>query len=125
MARLWTVANGIMLGMFAFSAFLQLNDPDPLAWVAVYGAAAAVCWLEIRRRARVWPALALAHVAFIWAGYIGYRVHDVPLGALFAQWEMKDLRIEEAREMYGLTIVGIWMMVIVIVHGAAARRRTR
>lgn len=37
----------------------------------------------------------------------------VPISSLFAAWEMKDLRIEEAREMYGLTIVGVWMIVIV------------
>jgi hypothetical protein len=43
-AKLWTVANWIMLALFAFSAVLQLNDPDPIAWVAVYAAAAAVCW---------------------------------------------------------------------------------
>ena len=40
--RVWTLANGIMLLMFLFSTVVQLNDPDPLTWMAVYAAAAAV-----------------------------------------------------------------------------------
>ncbi|MEO7822999.1 MAG: transmembrane 220 family protein, partial [Gemmatimonadaceae bacterium] len=43
-----------MLLMFVFSTAVQLNDPDPLAWMAIYAAAAAVCGLEIRRRGPVW-----------------------------------------------------------------------
>ena len=123
-AKLWTVANGIMLALFAFSAVLQFNDPDPLAWVAVYLAAAVVCGLEVRRRTKVWQPLALLLVTFIWAGYLAFRAYDVPIGALFAEWEMKNLRIEEAREMYGLMIVGIWMMVITIARAVRARTPT-
>jgi transmembrane protein TMEM220 len=58
----------------------------------------------------------LALVAFVWAGYIGRAVHNVPLSALFAEWEMNDLRIEEAREMYGLIIVGAWMTAVAYVN---------
>ena len=119
-AKIWTAANGIMLALFVFSAVVQFNDPDPLVWVAVYGAAAAVCWLEVRRRAKVWQPLALSLLAFGWAGILASRAYDVPIAALFAEWEMKDLRVEEAREMYGLTIVGIWMMLITIVRAVRA-----
>ncbi len=119
--RFWTLANGIMLLMFLFSAAVQLNDPDPLAWMAVYAAAAAACGLEMRRRLPVWAPAAISIIAFIWAGSLYYRAHGVPLSALIAEWEMRDLRVEEAREMYGLTIVGIWMIVIVTVRWARAR----
>jgi hypothetical protein len=120
-AKLWTAANGIMLALFAFSAVLQFNDPDPLAWVLVYGTAAAVCSLEIVRRATVWEPLALAIVALFWAGWIGARVHNVPISSLFAEWEMKDLRVEEAREMYGLLIIAVWMIGIVVARVKRAR----
>ena len=118
---LWTVANVIMLMMFALSVVVQYNDPDPVAWMAVYGAAVVICGLEVRRSTPLWAALGLALVALAWAGYIAMRVHDVPLGALVQAWEMKDVQVEEAREMYGLTIVGVWMLAI----SAAARRRSR
>ena len=111
--RFWTLANGIMLLMFLFSAAVQLNDPDPLRWMGIYGAAAVVCGLEIRRQAPPWTAVALALIALVWAGSLYYRAHEVPISSLFAEWEMQDLRIEEAREMYGLTIVGVWMIAIV------------
>jgi hypothetical protein len=114
-ARFWTLANGIMLLMFLFSAAVQFNDPDPLRWIGIYGAAAAVSGLEIRRRAPAWAPAAVALIALVWAASLYYRAHDVPISSMFAEWEMRDLRVEEAREMYGLTIVGVWMIVIVSV----------
>ena len=111
--RLWTVVNGIMLLMFLFSAVVQLNDPDPLTWIGIYGAAAIVCALEMRRRLPAWAPVAIGAIAFVWAGSLYYRARGVPISSLFAEWEMQNIRIEEAREMYGLTIVGIWMIVIV------------
>ena len=117
----WTVANGIMLLLFLFSAVVQLNDPDPLVWIAVYVAAAAVCGLEVRRRTPAWAPLALALVAILWAGTLYLRAHDVPISALFAEWEMRDIRVEEAREMYGLTIVGAWMLLVAAVGWARGR----
>jgi len=111
--RWWTLANGTMLLMFLFSAAVQLNDPDPLVWMGMYGAAAVVCGLEIRRRAPLWAPVTVAVIALVWAGSLYYRANEVPVSSLFAQWEMRDLRIEEAREMYGLAIVAVWMIVIV------------
>ena len=113
-ASIWTLANGIMLLMFVFSAAVQFNDPDPLVWVGIYAAAAVVCGLEIRRRAPAWAPVAVALIALVWAASFYSRVSDVPIGSLFSAWEMRDLQIEEAREMYGLAIVGVWMIVIVI-----------
>ena len=101
-----------MLLMFLFSAAVQFNDPDPLTWIGIYGAAATVCALEIGRRLPVWVSVAIAVIAFVWAGSLYYRAHDVPISSLFAAWEMQNLRIEEAREMYGLAIVAVWMIVI-------------
>lgn len=119
--RFWTSANGVMLLLFLFAGAVQLNDPDPLIWVGIYVAAAAVCGLEIRRRTPLWAPPALALITLVWAGSIYYRVRGVPVSLLFAEWEMRDLRIEEAREMHGLAIVGMWMLAIVIVRRLRAR----
>ena len=122
-ARLWTLANGIMLLMFLFSAAVQFNDPDLIVWISIYAAAAAVCGLEIRRRAPPWAAVAVGLIAIVWAGSLYFRAHEVPISSLFAEWEMRDLRVEEAREMYGLTIVGVWMIVIASVGWARTTAR--
>lgn len=111
--RAWTVAHGIMLLMFLFSAVVQINDPDPLPWMAIYIAAGVMCVFEIRGRSPLWAPLALAGIALAWSGWIATRARDVPIGAMFAEWEMRDVGVEEAREMYGLAIVGIWMLVII------------
>jgi hypothetical protein len=119
--RLRKLANLIMLLMFVFSAVVQLNDPDPVRWTAMYCAAAAMCALEIRRPISAWVPATLAIIALVWAGTLYGRAHSVPLSALVAEWEMKNPNIEEAREMYGLTIVAIWMLAIVGVRWARAR----
>jgi hypothetical protein len=121
-SRIWTAANAVMLAMFAFSVAVQFNDPDPLLWMAIYGVAAIVCGFEMRRMTPLWAAALVAVTALMWSGWIALRVHDVPFGALFAEWEMQDVDVEEAREMYGLAIVGIWMMFIA---GVAWARRSR
>ena len=116
-------ANLVMGVLFLFSAGLQFNDPDPVAWAAIYGAAAAVCvWFAVgRMRGRLARALAfaIATVALVWSGVIAARTSShVGLLQLFESWEMQNVAIEERRETYGLLIAGVWM----IVAGAFSRR---
>jgi hypothetical protein len=119
--RVWTLANAFMLLIFLFAAVVQFNDPDPVAWIAIYVVAAAVCGRELRPGASAWASLAVALVAFLWAGSLYYRARDVPVSSLFAEWEMRDIHVEEAREMYGLLIVAGWMIVIATVRLVRAR----
>lgn len=121
-ARLWTAANVVMLLMFALSVVVQFNDPDPLAWMAIYGAAAVTCGLEIRRRTPFPAAAAIAALALAWGGNIALRAHDVPIPSLVASWEMQDVRVEEAREMYGLAIVAVWVTAITVASWRRGRR---
>ena len=72
---------------------------------------------------RLWAAVAVGLIALVWAGSLFSRAHGVPISSLFAEWEMRDLRVEEAREMYGLTIVAVWMIVIVSVGWRRAKVR--
>lgn len=122
-SRAWTIANGIMCALFIFSAVVQINDPDPWVWMPIYLAAAALCVAEIRRRT-LWPApLILLAVSVIWAGTIAPRVlGKVGFMEMFGAWEMKNLGIEEEREMYGLLIVAVWMAAV---SWAAWRRRQK
>jgi len=113
-ARLWTAANVVMLLMFVFSTIVQFNDPDAPVWIAIYTAAAVLCFLEIRRRAPLWFAVGVLVIAFAWSAYIGQRVHGIGFFSLFAHWEMKDIHVEEAREMYGLLIVAVWSTAVAV-----------
>ena len=121
--HLWTLANGIMLLMFVFSAAVQLNDPDPFAWMFIYGAAAVVCGLELRRKAPLGLPGSLAIIALVWAASLYARARDVPIASLFAEWEMRDINVEEAREMYGLLIIVAWMIAIIIARWSRLRER--
>jgi hypothetical protein len=117
----WTAANAVMFLMFAFSVVVQFNDPDPIAWAAMYGAAAYVCALEVRRRNQPWLPATIAAAALLWAGLIAPRVIGrVPFTDMFAEFEMKDLGVEESREMYGLVLVALWMGAVAL---AGIRRR--
>lgn len=119
--RLWTAANWTMAGLFALSLVVQLNDPDPLRWILLYGAAAVVCGLEARR-ARSWPfAAVLVLVSLAWAAWIAADLEIVPVATLFDTWEMRDTAVEETREVGGLLIVAAWSAAVVI----AAWRRSR
>jgi hypothetical protein len=124
------IANAVMCALFGFGALLQLNDPDPLRWVAIYGAAAATCgWLASTRRRNalmgLLPAL-VAAVALTWAANIAYGSSGrVEFMRLFEAWGMKNAAVEERRELYGLLIVGTWMIVASLDYVGAAFRRAQ
>jgi hypothetical protein len=119
--RHWRVADGVMLLLFAFGAVVQLNDPDPARWIAIYAAAAAACGLSLAGRARWWLPASVAVVALVWAVTLAPRVVGrVDPAEMFGAWEMKNVGVEESREMYGLLIIAAWMVVLAV-RGRAGR----
>jgi hypothetical protein len=113
-------ANGAMAALFAFAAAVQYNDPDPLRWMALYLAAAAACVLAVLHRLPRWGPAVVGLAALAWAVTLAPHVlGHVGWGEMVQAWEMKDVRVEEGREMYGLLIVAAWMAVLVL----AGRRR--
>ena len=109
----FTLLNYLLLAMFIFSVIVQYNDPDPLTWMSIYGLAAVACVVAFKRPAHWLLPGALLLVSLIWAATIAPRVWGkVRFGELFEAWEMKDLRVEEAREMGGLLIVAAWMLIL-------------
>ena len=122
-SKVWVVANVVMLLAFAFSVLVQVNDPDPLAWVTIYGLAAVGCALGMVRRGHwAFPAL-VGIAAAVWAAVIAPRVlGQVPFVDMFGAFEMENTGVEESREMYGLLIVAGWMAVVATVSGQRAQR---
>jgi hypothetical protein len=107
----WRIADGLFLLLFAFSVVVQVNDPDPFRWIAIYSAAALACLLGDQLHWTVPVAIGL--VALGWAATIAPNVLGrVPFLSMFEEFEMKSLAVEESREMYGLFLVAFWMAVL-------------
>ena len=109
----WKVADVLFFLMFAFSVVVQVNDPDPLPWMLMYGAAALACLLSLTGKLRWQFAVVTGIIALAWAASIAPRViGQVPFMDMFAEFEMKDIGVEESREMYGLILIGGWMALL-------------
>jgi len=116
------ILNYVMAACFLFSVIVQFNDPDPLLWMLIYGLAGAACVLAIGNRGSwIFPA-AVGLAAMAWAIRLASNViGKVTFGELFEAFEMKDERVEVAREFGGLLIIAFWMAVLVF----DARRRKK
>lgn len=96
--------------LFSYAAWLQLNDPDPARWIAMYGAAAIAC-LSVFWSARVSVIrTAVAVVALAWSMSLFAGLERFPEWSdLIADRPMVGDHVEEAREAIGLLIAGIWV----------------
>jgi len=115
--------NYLMTVCFLFSVVVQYNDPDPVRWMLIYGLACAACVLAILNRLNwIFPA-AIGLVALAWAMTLAPNViGKVAFRELFEAFEMKDERVEVAREFGGLLIVTFWMAALVL---QSLRRRIK
>jgi len=100
------LVSGLFCGLSLVSAYLQLNDPDPERWAAMYLACAWVALLGALGKSAPKQALAVAIVALSWSAFI--------LPELVGAWKPSDLtatmtnarpEIEYGREFFGLLIV--------------------
>jgi len=108
------IACAVMTVLFVFGAAVQYNDPDPIQWMAVYLAAAAVsAVVAIRHGVPRWAPLAIGAIALVWGLVVSTDVPDVATyERMFDSWEMSSITVEEARETSGLLIITAWMAVL-------------
>jgi hypothetical protein len=119
---LMRILYALFAALFLFGAAVQYNDPDPLRWVLIYLAAAIVAILAAMGRAPRVGAAIVGAFASLWAASLSPAVVGrVPFLRMFESWEMKDVRVEESREMYGLLLIAT-AMAIVAVAGSRGRR---
>jgi len=98
--------------MWIVFAGLQLNDPDPLLWITYYGLTAAYTLGALLRKlparvAVVWGLLMWAVAAIMLAGP-GSPLTDA--SPSLVGW----LENEVAREIGGLSMIGLWMLFLAI-----------
>ena len=117
----WFVAVCWVLAvLFSLCVGLQVNDPDPVEWMAIYGAAGIACALLPARRFYAAAAIAVGLIAAAWGAYLGSRVFgDLGVSDLFMKMNEKGGAVEVGREAAGLAIVAVSLI------GSSAYRATR
>jgi len=96
-------------GLFLWSAYVQLNDPDPLRWIAIYTVAALVCIVPAAKRGGAVSAWLVSSVATAWAFWLAPDAMQLNnLSDLTASMQADRPELEAAREALGLAIVSIW-----------------
>jgi hypothetical protein len=103
------IVNLLLALMFVVFAYLQLNDPDPIVWILIYGAMAVICVLAAFN---IRPRIVMIIMLVIFVGYS--FVYFDGLKEWFGQpdksvlfddvMKMQHPYIEESREFLGLMI---------------------
>ncbi len=110
--------NCFMGLVFLLCAAVQYNDPDPIRWMMVYGAATVCCILfALKKLPRLFPMIT-GIAALVWALSILPRVigKNIPFDQVFGTIHMISETVEETREIGGLLIVAVWMAILVNWH---------
>ncbi len=114
------VAGILASVLFALSACVQFNDPDPVPWVLAYATAAGIALAALLGRQVTWLAAAAGAAFTIGAVSLSPALGTAPMSELVLP-EMKTIAIEEARESLGLALCAVWMTVLAV-HGWRARQ---
>ena len=110
-----------MAGILLVCVVLQYNDPDPIRWMAMYGAGAVASVLLPIKKPAAALALLIGLVAFAWAIYLISTVWGrIALSDLTSKMSEKGGAVEVGREAGGLLIEGVWLMVAASYRGARA-----
>jgi hypothetical protein len=120
----WLVATNLLFALlFVISAGLQYNDPDPVRWAALYGAAAVATVLALHT-GRGWLAAgAVGVVAAVWGGWLWHEViGHVLFSDFWRKMSEKGGKVEVMREAGGLTIMCTWLSVSSLVGWQRSRR---
>jgi hypothetical protein len=113
------ILNSILALMFLAFAFVQVNDPDPILWILIYGAMAVFAVMAI---------FEYYIPAFMYALAIGFVVYLIILFPGMMDWyrspnrsllfddlaKMQYYYIEEAREFLGLLICAVTLIFYII-----------
>jgi hypothetical protein len=102
--------SGLMSLVFLVAAVFLYNDPDPVAWMGLYFAAAVTSLLGALDRLPKWLPAVVGIVAVVWAGrLLPQMAGHVPLAELVRELEAATPLIQEGRAALGLIVIAIWM----------------
>lgn len=117
------IAAGLVGAVFVAAGALQYNNPDPLAWGAIFLAAAGVSFAVAGGwRVPGWAPAVIGIAAVVWAGRLLPRVvGHVPVTELIQERAARTPLIAEGRGALGLVAIAAWMAVLAF----AVSRRPR
>ena len=102
--------SAVMGVVFLVAAIFLYNDPDPIAWMGLYGAAAVTSFMVALDRLPRWLPVGVGIIAVVWAGrLLPQMAGHVPLAELVRQLEAQTPLIQEGRAALGLVVIAIWM----------------
>ena len=122
------VLNLILAALFILFAFVQVNDPDPVLWILIYGLMAVACILAAfgyyyPKALTLLLLIYLAYSFFLIPGVFEWLRSD-DRSLLFDDIaKMQHLYIEEAREFLGLVIC-ILVLTMHLLNWRSIARRT-
>lgn len=117
MPRWFVAVCWAMAILFSLSVGLQENDPDPIRWMLLYGAAGVCAAALPYKRVAAIPSLAVGLIALVWGVYCLSEVLGViHFSDLFLKMSEKGGAVEVGREAGGLVIVAV-----IMIGGAAFR----
>ncbi len=102
--------RSILAAVFVLFAVVQWNDPDPLAWIALYLGTAVLLVVSIWKKLPKWIYFSALSIVVIWTlALLPDFIHWIQIGMPNITSEMKteEPHIEFTREFLGLFIVGI------------------
>jgi hypothetical protein len=118
--------NFLLAILFLIFAFVQINDPDPILWIIIYGNMAVLCILAMfKMYFKYWNLLSVITYA-IYAGLLfksaWHWLQSPDKEMLFDDIaKMQNIYIEETREFLGLLIC----LIVLVVHFLTARKTIR
>lgn len=99
--------------LFSIAVGLQVNDPDPVRWSALYGGAAIAVALLIARREAALVGLAVGVVAAVWGAVLTSQVYDkLAFSDLWLRMSEKGGAVEVGREAGGLVLVAVMLLAL-------------
>jgi hypothetical protein len=105
----WRAGNGLWGLLLLAGASVQLNDPDPAAWIAAYCVAALFCAASLMRRLTWRPPACWGIAMLCWAGVVaaGGIQDSNPMRGPGGLFQTGPLAEEIVRECLGLTLIAI------------------
>ncbi|MDB4964197.1 MAG: hypothetical protein JWP01_4196 [Myxococcales bacterium] len=115
------VGCGLMAALFGLCVVLQVNDPDPLRWMMIYGMAAVTTALLPANKPVAAIALIVGLIALAWAMYLIQSIWGVvALSDVVEKMSEKGGAVEVEREAGGLMIEGVWLLFAASFRGTRA-----
>ncbi len=93
--------------LFFYAAYIQLNDPDPLAWISIYVFSGLLSLISLFKAVNRYPIIAVIFITFIWAMTLVPATIDA-----LGNKQLSVIDSEEAREFFGLLIISVWNLVL-------------